>query len=132
MIIGIGTDMCDIRRIERTIDKFDKRFIDRIFTETEKAYCDPKAGKAAFYAKRFAAKEAVAKALSSRNSAHLRWKDVEVANDPSGRPVITLYRGAASRLTELTPKGYTGHVHISLTDEYPYAQAFAICEATKT
>jgi len=131
MIIGIGTDLCDIRRIEGSLDKFGARFIDRIFTQSEKDYCNPKSGKASYYAKRFAAKEAVAKALSGAATGHLKWQDVEVKNDPSGRPSVYLYRAANKRLADLTPKGYQAHVHLSLTDEYPYAQAFAVVEAHK-
>ena len=129
MIIGIGTDLCDIRRIEKSMDKYGARFVNRIFTAGEQAYCEPKSGKASYYAKRFAAKEAAAKALAGAKTGHLTWKDVEVSNDPSGRPVIKLHRGASDRLSAMTPSGHKGHIHISLTDDYPYAQAFAICEA---
>lgn len=129
MIIGIGIDLCDIRRIEKSIDKFGSRFLNRIFTRGEQNYCEPKSGKAAYYAKRFAAKEAVAKALSGENTGHLRWKDVEVSNNPSGRPIILLHKSAKERLSKLLPVGHSGNMYISLTDDYPYAQAFAICEA---
>lgn len=129
MILGIGTDICDIRRISKTIEKFGNRFIFRVFTERECAYCDPKSARASAYAKRFAAKEAVAKAISGAKTGHLRWRDVEVLNDPSGRPIVKLHGEAKARLHNLTPKGMLGHVHLSLTDDYPYAQAFAICEA---
>lgn len=129
MILGIGTDLCDIRRIEATIDKFGERFIDRIFTERERSYCDSKSARGSAYAKRFAAKEATAKALSGTNTGHLRWRDVEVINDPSGRPVVILQNQAVLRLENLTPEGLTAHIHLSLTDDYPYAQAFVICEA---
>lgn len=131
MIIGIGTDLCDIRRIENNIERHGTRFINRVFTAGEQAYCEPKSGKGSYYAKRFAAKEAVAKALAGPKTGHLTWKDVEIANDPSGRPTITLHRGAIKRLQSLTPEGYSARLHISLTDDYPYAQAFAICEANK-
>ena len=129
MILGIGTDLCDIRRIEAAFAKFDERFIQRIFTGRERRYCDPKSARASAYAKRFAAKEAAAKALAGENTGHLRWRDVEVHNDPSGRPVITLHNQAAQRLESLTPVGLRAHIHLSLTDDYPYAQAFVICEA---
>ncbi len=129
MIIGIGTDFCDIRRIEKTIEKFDDRFLDRIFTKAERAYCDTKSGRASYYAKRFAAKEAAAKALSGPKTGHLRWQDVEVKNDPSGRPVIYLHRAAKERLDSLTPHGMNAHIQLSLSDDYPYAQAFVITEA---
>lgn len=129
MIIGIGTDLCDIRRIEKTIEKHGARFTRRVFTEAERAYCEPKSGKASYYAKRFAAKEAVAKAISGANTGHLRWQDVEVGKDPSGRPTIILHAEAQDRLDRLLPKGHIGALHISLTDDYPYAQAFVVCEA---
>lgn len=132
MIIGIGTDLCDIRRIEKSIEKFGPRFLNRVFTRGEQNYCEPKSSKAAYYAKRFAAKEAVAKALSGERTGHLRWKDVEVANNPSGCPIILLHKTAKERLSELLPVGHNGNMYISLTDDYPYAQAFAICEAYKT
>jgi len=128
LIIGIGTDLCDIRRIESTIGKFGERFIERIFTKKERAYCDSKSARASAYAKRFAAKEAAAKALSGPKTGHLRWRDVEVTNDISGRPVITVHKQAAERLESLTPSGMSAHIHLSLTDDYPYAQAFVICE----
>jgi len=129
LILGIGTDLCDIRRIDRTIEKFGERFINRVFTDSERSYCDPKSARSSAYAKRFAAKEAVAKAISGVKTGHLRWRDVEVINDPSGRPVIKLHAHAQQRLRSLTPRGMKGHIHLSLTDDYPYAQAFAICEA---
>ncbi len=129
MIIGIGTDLCDIRRIEKTIEKFGDRFLNRVFTKAERAYCDAKSGRASYYAKRFAAKEAAAKALSGANTGHLTWQDVEVKNDPSGRPVIYLYCGAKERLESLTPHGMNAHIQLSLSDDYPYAQAFVITEA---
>ena len=128
MIIGIGTDLCDIRRIEKSIEKYGARFLNRIFTAGERAYCEPKSGKASYYAKRFAAKEAVAKALAGESTGHLSWKDVEILNDPSGRPVVYLHGGAKKRLASITSSAQVGHVHLSLTDDYPYAQAFAICE----
>jgi len=129
MILGIGTDLCDIRRIEKSLEKFGGKFSTRLFTKSERAYCEPKSGKASYYAKRFAAKEAVAKAMSGENTGHLKWQDVEISNNPSGRPVVILRGDAKRRLESLTPDGYRGHIHISLTDDYPYAQAYAICEA---
>lgn len=128
MILGIGTDLCDIRRIEETIEKFGERFLAKTFTDSEREYSESKSGSGSYYAKRWAAKEAVAKALATHNSKSLSWHDVEVSNDPSGRPVITLHGKAKKRLTKLTPKGYTAKVMLSLTDDYPYAQAFAIIE----
>lgn len=129
MIIGIGTDICDISRIEKSIDKFGQRFIDKTFTQHEQDYCEAKSGKASYYAKRFAAKEAVAKALATSSSGALSWLDVEVQNDPSGRPKAILYRGAMERLNAKTPNGANAHVHLSLSDDYPYALAYAMIEA---
>ncbi len=129
MILGIGTDLCDIRRIESTIDKFGERFVERVFTTAERAYCYLKSSRTSAYAKRFAAKEAAAKALSAADTGHLRWRDVEVSNDPSGRPVLTLHGLAKRRVENLTPEGMTAHIHLSLTDDYPYAQAFVVYEA---
>ncbi|WP_026940648.1 holo-ACP synthase [Hellea balneolensis] len=129
MILGIGTDICDISRIEKSIDKFGQRFIDKTFTQNEQDYCESKSGKASYYAKRFAAKEAVAKALATSSSGALSWLDVEVKNDPSGRPQALLYRGAQDRLEAKTPNGYKAYVHLSLSDDHPYAVAYAMIEA---
>jgi len=131
MILGIGTDICDISRIEKSIDKYGQRFIDRTFTTHEQEYCESKSGKASYFAKRFAAKEAVAKALATSSSGALSWLDVEVKNDPSGRPQAILYRGAEERLSAKTPDGYKAHIHLSLSDDYPYAVAYAMIEARK-
>jgi holo-[acyl-carrier protein] synthase len=129
MIIGIGTDICDIRRIEQSIEKFGKRFLNKTFTETEQAYCDCKARPAMSYAKRFAAKEAVAKALASRDSGALIWTSVEVQNDLSGRPIVSLSKDAKARAAARCPDGHELNIHLSLSDDYPYATAFAIAEA---
>ena len=129
MIIGIGTDICDIRRIEQSIDRFGKRFLEKTFTADEQAYCEEKARPAMSYAKRFAAKEAVAKALSGANTGSLSWTSVEVENDPSGRPRAKLIADAQERADLLCPKGHTLKIHLSLSDDYPYASAFAIAEA---
>lgn len=129
MIIGIGADLCDIRRIEKIIEKFGVRFTHRIFTQIEREYCEAKSGKAAYYAKRFAAKEAIAKTIAGPRTGPLSWQDVEVVNDASGRPRARLYRGARRRINRLCPEGHDWHVHLSLTDDAPYAQAFAIAEA---
>lgn len=131
MIIGIGTDICDIRRIENSIQKFGDRFKSRIFTEGERQYCDEKSGAASYYAKRFAAKEAVAKALAGQTTGSLSWHDVEVIKDPSGRPTAMLHGGALKRMQGLLPKGYEGAIFLSLSDDFPYAQAFAIFEAKR-
>lgn len=128
MIFGIGTDMCDIRRIDKTIQKFGDRFLDKVFTKDERAYCDAKSGRASYYAKRFAAKEAVAKALAGKTTGSLSWQDVEVCNDPSGRPTIKLHKGAKERLDRVLSKDLGAIVHISLTDDAPYALAFVVIE----
>lgn len=125
MITGIGTDLCDIRRIEKSIEKFGDRFLNKIFTKGERAYCDEKSGRAAYYAKRFAAKEATAKALAREDTGALSWHDVEVLKDTSGRPRIKLCGDALERFKFV--KG--SQIHLSLTDEYPYAQAFVVIEA---
>jgi holo-[acyl-carrier protein] synthase len=132
MIIGIGTDICDITRIAKTLGKFGQKFKDKTFTEGEQAYCESKAIPANAYAKRFAAKEAVAKALAGEATGALSWLDVEVINQKSGRPDIQLYRTAKTRLSVRLPDGYEGKVHLSLSDDPPYAQAFAIVEAVKS
>ena len=130
MIIGIGTDICDIRRIEQSIEKFGVRFLNKTFTKHEQAYCDSKARPAMSYAKRFAAKEAVAKAIAGTETGHLTWTSVEVQNDPSGRPIIVLTKDAKARSALRCPAGHELNIHISLSDDYPYATAFAIAEAT--
>ncbi len=129
MILGIGTDLCDIRRIERSIEKYGDRFLNRIFTAQEREYCDGKSGRGSYYAKRFAAKEAVAKALAGAETGALSWHDVEVSNDPSGRPTIKLHGKAKKRLELHGQNEASVAVHISLSDDYPYALAYAIVEA---
>tara|TARA_R110002020_G_scaffold267605_6_gene482777 strand:- start:429 stop:830 length:402 start_codon:yes stop_codon:yes gene_type:complete len=131
VIIGIGTDICDIKRISQVIEKYGERFKAKTFTEGEQAYCESKAVPENAYAKRFAAKEAVAKALAGNNTGALSWTDVEVRNHPSGRPEIVLHGTAQARLNERTPEGHHSLLHISLSDDPPYAQAFAIVEAVK-
>jgi len=129
MIIGIGTDICDISRIEESIDRHGDRFLAKIFTPDEQRYCEGKARPAMSYAKRFAAKEAVAKALAGADTGSLSWTSVEVQNDPSGRPRAKLTADAKERAEKLCPKGHTLNIHLSLSDDYPYATAFAIAEA---
>ena len=129
MIVGIGSDLCDIRRIEKTLDRFGARFTDRIFTDIERARSERKADRAASYAKRFAAKEACAKALGTGLKRGVFWRDMGVANLRSGQPTMALTGGAAERLAELTPAGMKAVIHLSLTDDHPYAQAFVIIEA---
>jgi len=130
MIIGLGQDMCDIRRIEKTLEQFGERFTARVFTEVERKLADRRKQRAATYAKRFAAKEACAKALGTgvpRRGVH--WQHMGVINLPSGRPTFALTGGAAERLAKLTPPGMTTVIHLTITDEYPYAQAQVIIEA---
>lgn len=130
MIIGIGQDMCDIRRIEKSLAEFGDRFTNRVFTEAERRKADKRLERAATYAKRFAAKEACAKALGTgvpRRGVH--WQHMGVVNQPSGKPTFALTGGAAERLAKLTPPGMTCVIHLTITDEYPYAQAQVIIEA---
>ncbi|SDA21932.1 holo-[acyl-carrier protein] synthase [Methylobacterium sp. UNC378MF] len=129
MIVGIGSDLCDIRRIARTLDRHGERFTHRVFTDGERARCDRRAARAEGYARRFAAKEACAKALGTGLSAGVFWRDMEVVNLPSGQPTLRLAGGAAERLAELLPAGHAARLHVSLTDDPPMAQAFVIIEA---
>ena len=129
MIIGIGSDLCDIRRIEETLGKFGDRFVARCFTEIERRRSDRRAGRAASYAKRFAAKEACAKALGTGLSRGVFWRDMGVVNARSGQPTMVLTGGAAERLLAITPAGRRPAIHLSLTDDFPYAQAFVVIEA---
>jgi len=129
LIIGLGSDLTDIRRIEQTLERFGERFVARIFTETERTRSERKADRAASYAKRFAAKEACAKALGTGMRAGVFWRDMGVVNARSGQPTMTLTGGAAKRLAAMTPEGMRPVIHISLTDDHPYAQAFVIIEA---
>lgn len=129
MIIGLGSDLADIRRIEKTLERFGERFTNRIFTETEQRRSERKPDKAASYAKRFAAKEACSKALGTGFRRGVFWRDMGVANMPSGAPTMALTNGALKRLQEITPPGHRAVVHVTLTDDHPYAQAFVIIEA---
>jgi len=128
VILGIGTDICDIRRIEQSIEKHGERFLKKIFTQHEQDYCKDKARPAMSYAKRFAAKEAVAKALAGAETSSLPWQSVEVQNDTSGRPIAVLTGDALERLKSRVVSGYVGKIHLSLSDDFPYATAFAIAE----
>ena len=132
MIIGFGNDLCDIRRIENSLGRYGDRFVQRCFTETERLKSDARVGRAASYAKRFAAKEACAKALGTGLRAGIAWRDVGVVNLPSGKPTLQLTGGAAARLAALTPPGHRVFIHVTLTDEYPLAQAQVIIEAVAT
>ncbi|MCB5176844.1 MULTISPECIES: holo-ACP synthase [Microvirga] len=129
MILGIGSDLCDIRRIERSLERFGDRFTHRIFTEGERARSDRRAARGPSYARRFAAKEACAKALGTGLSHGVFWRDMEVVNLPTGQPTLRLTGGALERLRRLTPEGHEAVVHVSLTDDPPLAQAFVIIEA---
>jgi holo-[acyl-carrier protein] synthase len=129
MIIGLGSDLTDIRRIQASLDRFGDRFKDRVFTDIERARSDRKADAAASYAKRFAAKEACAKALGTGIRGGVFWRDMGVVNLRSGRPTMALTGGALARLEAITPRGLTTAIHLTLTDDHPYAQAFVIIEA---
>lgn len=131
MIIGVGTDICDIKRIAQLIERFNTRFLTKVFTDYEQLYCDHQAAQAACYAKRFAAKEAVAKALAGAQTTSLSWQEVEVRNAPSGQPYIELYGQARQRFEQAVSQGYHPSLHISLSDEPPYALAFAILSAAR-
>ena len=126
MIIGLGTDLIDITRIEATIERFGGRFLDRIFTPLEQAKSDRRANRAASYARRFAAKEACSKALGTGFRRGVFWRDMGVVNDPSGRTTMKLTGGAALRLAQMTPPGMEVRIDVSLTDEPPIAQATVI------
>ena len=129
MIIGIGNDIVDIRRIEKTLAQYGARFTDRIFTEIEKKKSDKRAMRAASYAKRFAAKEACSKALGTGFRRGVFWKDMGVVNEISGRPTMVLTGGAKAQLERLIPAGMSAKVHLTVTDDHPYAQAVVIIEA---
>jgi holo-[acyl-carrier protein] synthase len=129
MILGIGTDLCDIRRIERTLERHGERFIQRIFTPVERALAERRANRAATYAKRFAAKEACAKALGTGFRDGVFFIDLGVVNLPSGKPTMELTGAAFARLQALVPAGLTAHIDLAITDEYPMAQAFVIISA---
>lgn len=129
MIIGLGNDIIDIRRIEKTIERFGERFLARVFTETERRKSDRRALRAASYAKRFAAKEACAKALGTGFSRGVFWHDLGVVNLPSGRPTLELTGGAAQILEELTPTRHDVRIDLTITDDFPTAQAIVIISA---
>jgi holo-[acyl-carrier protein] synthase len=131
MIIGIGNDMIDIRRVERTIERYGARFLERVFTDIERRKSDGRAMRAASYAKRFAAKEACAKALGTGFRQGVFWRDVGVVNLPSGRPTLELTGGAARALARLTPDGHEVRIDLSITDDFPTAQAIVIISAIR-
>lgn len=129
MILGIGSDLSDIRRIQGSLDRFGDRFTHRCFTELERRRSERKPDRAASYAKRFAAKEACAKALGTGMRGAVYWRDMGVVNLPSGQPTMALTGGALARLESLVPTGHEARIHLSLTDDHPYAQAFVVIEA---
>jgi holo-[acyl-carrier protein] synthase len=133
MILGLGSDIIDIRRIERTIARHGERFLDRIFTPTERAKAERRTERirAATYAKRFAAKEAASKALGTGFAQGVFWRDLGVVNLASGQPTLRLTGGAAARLSAITPPGHAAQVALTMTDEYPYAQAQVIITAVR-
>lgn len=129
MIIGIGSDLIDIRRVEKTLGRHGERFIRRVYTDIEQAKSEGRAARAASYAKRFAAKEACAKALGTGMAQGVFWRDMGVVNLPGGKPTMALTGGAAARLESLMPAGHKAAIHLTITDDYPFAQAFVIIEA---
>ncbi len=129
MIIGIGSDLIDIRRIEKTLERYGERFIARVLTDVERRKSERRRMRAASYAKRFAAKEACAKALGTGLRNGVFWRDMGVVNRPSGQPTMQLTGGALLRLRAIIPAGHDAVIHLSLTDEHPYAQAFVVIEA---
>ena len=129
MIIGIGSDLADIRRIETTLERFGERFVMRVFTEIERQKSDRRKERAASYAKRWAAKEACSKALGTGLRMGVAWAEMGVVNLPSGQPTMHLTGGAAERLAALIPEGHVAEIHVTITDDHPYAQAFVVIEA---
>lgn len=126
ILLGLGNDLCDIRRIEKTLARFGQRFIDRTFTPIEQRRSERRAQRAGSYAKRFAAKEACSKALGTGFRRGVYLRDIGVVNLPSGRPTLALANGAAARLAEMVPAGCVAEIHLTLTDEYPLAQAIVM------
>ena len=129
MILGVGSDLIDVRRINRTIERHGERFLARIFTAAERVKADSRARRAETYAKRFAAKEACAKALGTGLRAGVFWRDMGVVNLPSGRPTMTLTGGALARLNAMTPVGFKARIDVTVTDEGPMAQAVVVISA---
>ena len=129
MIIGIGSDLIDIRRVEQTLERFGERFAARCFTDIERRKSDRRKERAASYAKRFAAKEACSKALGTGLSKGVFWRDMGVVNLPGGKPTMELTGGAAKRLKTMLPAGHRAAIHLTITDDFPLAQAFVIIEA---
>lgn len=132
MIIGLGSDLIDIRRIEKTLERHGRRFTDRVFTDIEQKKSDRRRERAASYAKRFAAKEAMSKALGTGISNGVYWRDMGVINMPGGKPTMQLTNGALKQLMSMMPEGHSPAIHVTITDDYPLAQAFVIIEALPT
>ncbi len=129
MILGVGTDLANIERIQRTLDRFGDRFRNRVFTEVEQRKAERRRDVAGTYAKRWAAKEACSKALGTGLRMGISWKDMAVSNLRTGQPVIHVTGWAAERLREMTPPGHEAVIHVTLTDDHPWAQAFVVIEA---
>jgi holo-[acyl-carrier protein] synthase len=129
MILGLGNDIIDIRRIDKALERYGERFLKRVFTDTERRKSDARAGRSASYAKRFAAKEACAKALGTGFRKGVFWRDMGVVNLRSGRPTMVLTGGAAEQLKRITPEGLEARVDLSLTDDFPLAQAIVVISA---
>ncbi len=129
MILGVGTDLANIDRIQGTLDRFGDRFKNRVFTEIEQAKAERRRDVAGTYAKRWAAKEACSKALGTGLAMGISWKDMAVSNLRTGQPTMQLTGWAKDRLDEMTPPGHTAHIHVTLTDDHPWAQAFVVIEA---
>lgn len=129
MILGIGSDLIDIRRIEKTLERFGDRFTNRVFTQIEQAKSDRRQERPASYAKRFAAKEACCKALGTGIRMGVAWREMGVVNLPSGKPTVALTGGAAERLKAMTPHGFRARIDLTITDDYPLAQAFVVISA---
>ncbi|MGC8203080.1 holo-ACP synthase [Aliiroseovarius sp. PTFE2010] len=129
MILGIGTDLANIERIEKTLDRFGDRFRNRVFTEIEQTKAERRQDTAGTYAKRWAAKEACSKALGTGLRMGIAWKDMSVTNLRSGQPVMHVTGWAAERLADMTPEGCEAVIHVTLTDDHPWAQAFVVIEA---
>lgn len=129
MILGLGNDIVDIRRVEKTLERYGERFVRRIFTDIEIAKSERRAQRAASYAKRFAAKEACSKALGTGFRKKVFWRDMGVVNLPSGRPTMVLTHGAKAQLERLTPAGHEARIHLTITDDFPYAQAIVMIES---
>src|SRR6201991_4128924 len=129
MILGLGNDLIDIRRIEKTIQAHGERFLNRVYTDIERAKSDRRAARAASYAKRFAAKEACAKALGTGLNQGVYWRDMGVINLPGGKPTLRLTGGALKRLEKITPAGHRAQIDLTITDDFPLAQAIGIISA---